>query len=216
MLKAMPARRRPSPARRPDPAAPRRTNLQRESHLALRCSETSLSVSAFARLRELRRDVLILDGLCLHALSSFQRTDASPSEPSVRGTFLRYSHRLSLSTPTPERTKKLLRKCWSNRPPSRGGYRQAGPLTVRDRASPVNPSGAIHGFWPVFEGCRRQLYLYRPGPSPSLSDGDPLPQLDEVVLPLGIACRGDFAPPDPPSRSLVVTRSPLRQRNLIK
>ena len=73
-----------------------------------------------------------------------------PTRPSVRATLQCYPAGFCLSTrlprPSPQKTKKLLRKCWSNRPPSCGGYRQAGLQTVADPALAVNPTGRKRRF----------------------------------------------------------------------
>ncbi len=78
--------------------------------LALELRQTRLSKEQFVRPRHLtaasaRRCPLILDGLCLHVLSSFQRTGCpfGPPHPDVfsvrRGTFQAYDAHQALSTP---------------------------------------------------------------------------------------------------------------------
>jgi len=152
-------------------------NSQRESHSALRCfgnvlisrppplfdSHLAALAQGVGGPADPRRVV------SARTIQFSKNRRASLRRPFLKGTFPRYYNDRRLSTPTAGSAKKLLPKCWSNRPPSRGGYHQAGLNSVADRPLPVNRQPRSGLFRPVLSerwaasSCigRRPPALYR-------------------------------------------------------
>ncbi len=165
----------------------RRDELSTQKLSALRCSELRLvSVRLRPSTRALRRSLrasanwLILDGLCLHALSSFQRTDAVPLAKPVReGNLLTLLPATLPVNPRHETRKKIAPEVLE---PRSAAPRRVSPGRIYDcsrPASPCQPQIDPERFgarsWPFFAAFRRS----RPNPiSYRPPDSSSLPQLD--------------------------------------